>query len=406
MYGYIAITVFAGFLIALSRPGLLKNEMWRATTTPLASIIGSGFLVSVPILRNVVGSWAIIAMTVLLVIAYLVGAAIRENIAHVEPLLENGNAGAPIVSFERLSQLVLTFAYFISVAYYLNLFAHFMLKTTGFDQELYVNLVVTILLITVGSVGLLRGFHAVEGLEIYAVSVKLAVIGGLLATLLIFDVAGLLGWVPAFGGDLIQVDAHFAYTDLPVILGLLIIVQGFETSRFLGNSYSRELRIRTMKLSQAIAALIYILFFALVLPIMGAGSDSTDVAAVTDMMKPVALILPFFVILGALASQSSAALADAMGAAGLVHELAGKRIRINHIYPLIALVAAIVTWEADIYGLITLASRCFALYYALQCMIACMSAIRRKSTAATLGFGVLTVVCMAIVIFGVPAEGG
>jgi hypothetical protein len=255
---------------------------------------------------------------------------------------------------------------------------------------------------TVGSVGLLRGFHAIEGLEIYAVSLKLAVIGGLLASLFIFDIAGLIG----FGDNMIPVEGHFSSGDLPVILGLLIIVQGFETSRFLGDSYSRELRIKMMKLAQMIAACIYIIFFALVLPIMGASSNSTDVAAITDMMKPVSLILPFFVILSALASQSSAALADAMGSAGLVHELAGKRIRMNHIYPLIALVAAIITWETDIYSLITLASRCFALYYALQCLIACMSARRRGSPAATLGFGILTAVCMAIVIFGVPAEGG
>ena len=121
MYGYIAIAVFVGLLFVLLRPRFLANDIWRATSTPLASIIGSGFLVSVPILRNVVGSWAIVAMAALLVIAYLVGAAIRENIAHVEPLLENGNAKGPILSIERLSQLVLTFAYFISVAYYLNL---------------------------------------------------------------------------------------------------------------------------------------------------------------------------------------------------------------------------------------------------------------------------------------------
>ena len=135
MYGYIAIAVFFGLLFVLLRPRFLGNDTWRATSTPLASIIGSGFLVSVPILGNLLGSWAIIAMVILLVIAYLVGGAIRENIAYVvEPLLENGNAGGPILSIERLSQLVLTFAYFISVAYYLNLFAHFMLKPTGFDN--------------------------------------------------------------------------------------------------------------------------------------------------------------------------------------------------------------------------------------------------------------------------------
>ena len=57
---------------------------------------------------------------------------------------------------------------------------------------------------TVGSVGLLRGFHAIEGLEIYAVSLKLAVIGGLLASLFIFDIAGLIG----FGDNMIPVEGH------------------------------------------------------------------------------------------------------------------------------------------------------------------------------------------------------
>lgn len=402
MYGFIAIIVFLGLLLVLLRPAMLRIDSWRAISTPLASIIGSGFLVSVPILRDVVGGWAIFAMAALLAVAYLVGSAIRENIAHVEPLLGNGNAGKGIASIERLSQFILAFAYFISVAYYLNLFAHFVLKPTGYEQDLYVNYVVTALLVIVGSVGLLRGFRAVEGLEIYAVSVKLAVIGGLLASLALFDVAGLLG----SDVTLSPAEGHFSLRDLPVILGLLIMVQGFETSRFLGDSYSPQLRIRTMKLAQLIAAAIYIAFFALVFPIIGMSSAGTGVAAITDMLAPVSLLLPLFLILGALASQSSAALADAIGAAGLVFELAGKRIRINHIYPLIALVAAIVSWETDIYSLIAFASRCFALYYALQCLTAYLSAVKRGRRTMAAGFAALAVMCMAIVIFGVPAETG
>ena len=46
-------------------------------------------------------------------------------------------------------------------------------------------------------------------------------------------------------------------------------------------------------------------------------------------------------------------------------------------YPLIACVAALVTWETDVFSLIALASRCFALYYALQCLVALLSARRR-----------------------------
>ena len=46
-------------------------------------------------------------------------------------------------------------------------------------------------------------------------------------------------------------------------------------------------------------------------------------------------------------------------------------------YPALALVAAVVTWETDIFRLIALASRSFALYYAAQCVVATASAWRR-----------------------------
>jgi hypothetical protein len=62
------------------------SKDWQATVTPLASIIGSGFLVSVPLLASEVGNWAIFAMSALIAAAYLVGGAIRFNIRHGEPL--------------------------------------------------------------------------------------------------------------------------------------------------------------------------------------------------------------------------------------------------------------------------------------------------------------------------------
>lgn len=78
--------------------------------TPLASIIGSGFLVSVPLLAGEVGNWSVFAMAALIGAAYLVGAAIRFNIRHVEPLLAaSAQEKAPRLeeSLERLSHLVL-----------------------------------------------------------------------------------------------------------------------------------------------------------------------------------------------------------------------------------------------------------------------------------------------------------
>ena len=56
-----------------------------ATTTPLASIFGSGFLVIVPILAAAVGFWSVAAMAGICALAYAVGWVIRHNIRHAEP---------------------------------------------------------------------------------------------------------------------------------------------------------------------------------------------------------------------------------------------------------------------------------------------------------------------------------
>jgi hypothetical protein len=48
----------AGFLSF--SPRIVKSSDWKATVTPLASIMGSGFLVSAPLLAGVVGSLAVV----------------------------------------------------------------------------------------------------------------------------------------------------------------------------------------------------------------------------------------------------------------------------------------------------------------------------------------------------------
>lgn len=402
MIGTASILVTLGLIAWLFHPRMLRWDGWRAVSTPLASIIGSGFLVSAPILGELYGDWAAFAMAGLLFLAYLIGGAIRDNIVHVEPLLAIHDGGRPIASLERLSQLVLAFAYFVSVAYYLVLFASFLLKPFDVQNTLTVKIIVTALLAVIGATGLWRGFRAVEGLEVYAVSTKLAIIGGLMIGLAVFFARAFFG---AADGESVP-PGHFEADSLPVLLGLLILVQGFETSRFLGDSYSPELRVRTMKAAQILAAAIYLVFFGLMTPLLGTATASEGVAAIVDMLQPVSVALPLLILVGALASQSSAAIADALGAGGLIHDIAGTRISLNHAYPLIAIVAGVVTWETDVYSLITFASRCFALYYALQCLVATLSAMRRNRPGLAAGFAALAFVCAAVVVLGTPAEGG
>ena len=64
------------------------KKLIAATTTPLASIFGSGFLIIVPILCGAVGKYAVFAMAGVCALAYGVGYAIRYNIKNAEPLDE------------------------------------------------------------------------------------------------------------------------------------------------------------------------------------------------------------------------------------------------------------------------------------------------------------------------------
>jgi hypothetical protein len=398
--GLIALVVGLAAMAILIRPRLVRSPFWRATATPLASIIGSGFLVSAPLLRELVGYFAPVAIAGLLALSYLIGAAIRENIAHVEPLLEDGAKHRPIVQIEYLSSVALSFAYFVSVAYYLVLFASFLLKIGEIRDPLPIKVVVSAILFAIGGLGYWRGFGAVERVEVYAVSLKLAVIAGIVAALIFYDLSLIGTWSPA------PLDASVDASDIAPMLGLLIVVQGFETSRFLGAEYPAALRIRTMKAAQLLSAAIYLAFFVLVLPLFVFEAKSEGVAAIVDWLAPVSAILPAMVIVGALASQSSAAIADANGAAGLLHDLSRRRILVRSGYPLIAMVAALVTWETDVLSLIALASRCFAFYYMLQCTVASISARKRGSVAHAAGYAALSFICLCVVFFGAPVEGG
>ncbi|TYC52341.1 hypothetical protein FMN50_18525 [Rhodobacterales bacterium] len=400
MIAIVAVIATLAVAFVLFHPRLIASPRWRALSTPLASIIGSGFLVTVPILRDLSGSWATILMAGLLVVAYCIGSAIRHNILHVEPLLHNGNAVRSIVSLEWISHAALAFAYFVSVAYYLVLFATFLLKPFGISDVFVIKSVVTVCLALIGAIGFFRGFGAEEKLEIYAVSLKMALIGGLVAALAAHAV------LQFADGTLSSVPGHFELSNVPVLLGLLIVVQGFETSRFLGNAYSPELRAGTMKQAQILAALIYIAFFLVTTPLFGVNTHGDGVAAIVDMLTPVAAILPIMIIIGALASQSSAAIADTLGAGGLVRDVFGKKIKVGHAYLLTAVIAGLVTWETDVYALITLASRCFAFYYTMQCLVAAISAIRLKKPLPAGAFFLLAIMCALIVLFGATVEGG
>jgi hypothetical protein len=113
-----------------------------ATSTPLSSIFGSGFLIIVPILAGAVGPYAVLAMAAVCALAYAVGSVIRFNIKHAEPVLA-GTPGEATLSLERSSDLALVLAYVISVCLYLHILSAFVLGGFHADNALNENLMTT-----------------------------------------------------------------------------------------------------------------------------------------------------------------------------------------------------------------------------------------------------------------------
>jgi len=388
----------AGFLAFSKRMG--KSTYWKAMATPLASIMGSGFLVSAPLLGATVGNLAVIFMAVLLVLAYFVGGAIRFNIKYFEPIENSGNGAAQDVAF--LSRAVLIGAYFISVTYYLQLLAAFALNAIGSKDQIAANIVTSSLLVVIGGVGMWRGLGMLERLEKYTVALNLGMIGALIVSLIIYNAELFTGgqWkLPTIPSE---IDFHGAR----VLLGLLIVVQGFETSRYLGDEHPADVRISSMRSSQIVSGIIYLLFIGFVTvlfqPNMGA-----DVTGVISMTMPVAMVLPILLSVAAIGSQFSASVADSEGAGGLIEDITHHRLKVRYAYLLIMLVTISITWGTNVNQIIAYASRAFALYYALQCVVAFVVAYEKKQLSKRglrlFTFSFLALVCLLVFALGVPS---
>lgn len=397
----IVVAFILGGYLAFSRR-LSVSSNWKATVTPLASIMGSGFLVSAPLLGGIVGNLALVCMALLLALAYMVGSAIRFNIRHFEPIENKGHGPAQDIAF--LSRIVLVGAYFISVTYYLELLAAFLLRIVGFHSQAAANGITTLLLVTIGGVGMWRGLKELESVEKYAVSFNLGMIGALLVALAIYNVQKVLGGTWA----LPSVSSVIDFKDLRVLLGLLIVVQGFETSRYLGDEHPAEQRISTMSAAQLISTGIYLVFIALA-TVLFHGNMGADVTAIIGMTKPVAAVLPVLLAVAAIGSQFSAAVADNEGAGGLIEDITHRKVPIRYAYLLILLVTVVLAWSTDVNEIIAYASRAFALYYALQCVVAWVVAWELRDLQHRLWrllfFAFLAVMCFLVFALGIPSGG-
>ncbi|MCA0044692.1 APC family permease [Celeribacter litoreus] len=389
----LASCLTAGVLIW---PRLARSTLWKATVTPLASIIGSGFLVLGPILAQAYGQWTPLAMALLCALAYAIGMVVRFNITALD------DAGHTRVSsgLETVASWALSLAYVISVAYYLNLLGAFAVSLTPWDTAFDARMVTTVVFAVILITGWTKGFAALERLEQVSVGLKLSIIVGLLVGLawffgdkaakasLVFTPASLTGW-----------------SAVTLLFGLVVTVQGFETSRYLGQEYDAATRVRSMRLAQWISSLIYMVYVLLMAYVFLPDQIETSETAIIDMMARVAPILPAMLVAAALAAQFSAAVADTSGAGGLVEELTKGRVPVKAGYAVLVALGLVLTWGLDVFQIISWASKAFAAYYTVQGAIAVVLAKRSGEAAAKIAFfAAVTALAAAVTLFGTAVE--
>ena len=399
----IGLFILLAVALVMLRPEIRNAQIWRATVTPLASIIGSGFLIVAPLLAHIAGSYAAAAMLGIALLAFWIGSAVRYNIMQEAHYLANpSQIGARYL--ERISSVFLSVAYVISVAFYIRLLAAFVLNAFGMNDPFASNLLASFVLLFIAAFGYYRGLRGLERLEEYSVTIKLAIIASLLVWLLQHDI------LHGYNLSSLHADDMSFWEKLRLLAGILLVVQGFETSKYLGSVYSAKIRSQTMTRAQMIAAFIYIGFVALMLPLMtnlpqGAVSET----ALISLIGVVSPLLPPLLVIAAVMSQFSAAIADTLSAGGMASQQSKNRLDERFTYPIIALGAILLIWSTNIFELVSIASRAFAIFYFFQAVLAVHLAFCFETGFARyLAFArhaALALVMLMVVIFAKAIEG-
>ena len=366
------------------------------TATPLASIFGSGFLVIVPILNGAVGPYSLIAMTAVCALAYAVGYVIRYNIRHAEPLLENNQVPKRTRYYEGASDLALVAAYVISVCLYINILASFLLGGIGEQYDIPRNehILSVAVIALIGAIGYFKGLQALAKLEKLALGVTLLIIVALFAGFASYDVKTV-----AAGIQWPKMPSHSWWEILTLVGGTLIVVQGFETSRYLGKMFDAPTRIQSSRLSQIISTVVYLVFIALATPLMHFLGDTVKDNDLIMLAGKASILLPLPLVIAAVLSQFSAAVADTLVGSGNTVEATHNHVNLKQATLLICGGAVILAFAPTL-TILALASRAFAFYYMLQCFVA--STLTKSALQRTL-FRLLAAVLAFITFFSVPA---
>ena len=224
----VAVVTLVGLAVVLYRRKVQESVTYKATVVPLAEIMDVGFIVFSPVVILPFGYDATWAMLGLCVLGILTGFAISYNIKNYEPLI-----GKPdrLHRWNSVAIWALLVASVVNVAYYAQLLMTLVWLPLG---DLYSPQLVTataaLLLGILTIYGFAKGLFALNDLGNKATAFNLSAIAAVLVAFAAYNVQRLVGGdfdLPHFNAP----DNAQAFRKL---LGLFVLVQGFESSRYIG----------------------------------------------------------------------------------------------------------------------------------------------------------------------------
>lgn len=376
----------------ISRRGVIA-----AAVTPLASILGSGLLIIVPVLESTLGPLSVFGALAICGVAWLIGTVIRHNVIVVEQREAAGELDISTARLGKLADGVIVVAYVISVALYLRIMTEYLV---GFfnsaGSNLWEPVIACVSVALIAGLGVFRGFRGLDRLDRVSLAAVLVLTTLLGVVLLLHDVSS----AASASLTLPPIPSTTPLTVALVLGGIVITVQGFETVRYLGNEFDAPTRVWASRVAQLISTSIYLGFVAVATPVMGLGTAAGADKTLLDITGRIAPWLALPLVLSAVLSQFSAAIADTAAADG---NLRGLNRWFNGPRPFLISGAAAIALAAFVPTLtiVAIASRAFAAYYVLQAVIAMRTS---NDLPRKIGFGTLALVMLAVTIFAEAAS--
>ncbi|KYH24209.1 hypothetical protein HAPAU_36800 [Halalkalicoccus paucihalophilus] len=394
----IVLVTLIGLNWVLYSSHVQNSERYQAMVVPIANIMDIGFVLLAPAIVYITGLESPLTYAGLCALAYAMGWVIRYNIERFEPIAKERGI---LHDCSYVANWMLIIASIVNVGYYLQLMGVIIIYPFDFGNgDSIATIIAVVSLIALGVIGYFFGLSRFNQMGQRTTAFNLAAVLAIIAGFLAYNggaaVAG--NWsVPAYNPPVTT-------TDFRYILGFYVIVQGFEASRYLTKEYSTSRRIQTMRNAQIIATVIYVLFSVSTLFLFDEVGYAPTPAVIITISEVASPVLPLLVLLLVIGSQFSASINDIHSRSDTMEELSDQRIPRRYTFPLLAAGSIVVVLSMDVFTVVAAASRMFAAYYALQCLIALIIAGRRRQWTHFVGFTAVGLAMVAIAIFGLSTS--